>query len=533
MRAASPRELIEGDVLTRRKRRATPSPDAAPDATPSKNRALYNPADFDRFAPEPPATPGNEEVYRHQSRKDYARLIHSAAFRRLQGKTQLFPNHESDFFRNRLTHSLEVAQIAKSIAVKLNSTEEFFRSDPIATDVVETAALAHDLGHPPFGHNGEKALDEAMANFGGFEGNAQTLRILSKLEKKRTRIDRYKTVDAAGRDQRAGLNLTARVLAAVLKYDNEIPRRLKDRKNSDVVKGYYHTERELVARIKKSVLGKEPPAGEFKTVECSIMDVADDIAYSTYDIEDALKGGFTSPIDMISASPEHLRAVADTVKKRLDNFYPDLSAKLRAFSALDARDVFVSNFATLFAVSEADAKTITRAAPKTMNLLASDDYKAFLVASANDLSNQVASDGYRRTQLTSDLVGKFIRGVEFIPDHQRPALSRVRLKVDLFKEVETFKVFAYESLINSARLKLAEYSGKSIVKTIFEKLNDANNKGYMLLPEDFRGLYQRLAEPDEQARVVCDFVAGMTDRYAMEFYSRLTAPDKATLWKPL
>jgi len=125
-----------------------------------------------------------EEVGRSAFRRDYGRLLHSPAFRRLQGKTQLFPGHESDFFRNRLTHSLEVAQVAKGIASQINDSEPTFQKDPIDTDLVEFAALAHDLGHPPFGHNGEAALDDCMKEFGGFEGNAQTLRLLAAVEKK-------------------------------------------------------------------------------------------------------------------------------------------------------------------------------------------------------------------------------------------------------------------------------------------------------------------------------------------------------------
>ncbi len=138
-------------------------------------KRLYLKSDYDRIVKI------GEEPHRSAFRRDNGRLIHSAVFRRLQGKTQLFPNYESDFFRNRLTHSIEVAQIAKGITEQINSSEEYFKQHPINTDLVETAALAHDLGHPPFGHNGEKALDHVMKPYGGFEGNAQTLRILTKL----------------------------------------------------------------------------------------------------------------------------------------------------------------------------------------------------------------------------------------------------------------------------------------------------------------------------------------------------------------
>ena len=225
--------------------------------------------------------PSGERAYRRPARRDYARLIHCPAFRRLQGKTQLFPGVESDFFRNRLTHSLEVAQIAKSIALKLNCDSPYFQRHPLDLDLVETAALAHDLGHPPFGHNGEEALDSCMRRAGGFEGNAQTLRILARLEKKKPAAIASKV------DERVGLDLTCRTLASVLKYDRHIP---FERTDDGVVKGYYDSERELVERIKKAVLGRRvAPDGTFKTIECGIMDLADDIAYSTYDLEDAFK----------------------------------------------------------------------------------------------------------------------------------------------------------------------------------------------------------------------------------------------------
>lgn len=140
---------------------------------------LYTQADYQRERLTPKQAP-----YRSDFRRDYARILHCPSFRRLQGKTQLFPGIESDFFRNRLTHSLEVAQVAKAIALRLNLEHDYFKDNPIDVDLIETAALSHDIGHPPFGHTGEKALDDCMKGKGGFEGNAQTLRILARLEKK-------------------------------------------------------------------------------------------------------------------------------------------------------------------------------------------------------------------------------------------------------------------------------------------------------------------------------------------------------------
>lgn len=121
--------------------------------------------------------------WRHPTTRDYGRVLHSPSFRRLGGKTQVFPINESDFFRTRLTHSLEVSQIAEGIAQYLNEKPEF-EFDKINERLCVTASLMHDLGHPPFGHNGERALDDAMRGFGGFEGNAQTIRIITRIEKK-------------------------------------------------------------------------------------------------------------------------------------------------------------------------------------------------------------------------------------------------------------------------------------------------------------------------------------------------------------
>jgi dGTPase len=205
-------------------------------------------------------------------RRDWSRLIHSPCFRRLQGKTQLFPSDENDFYRNRLTHSLEVAQIASGIAENLNAKpDEFFKDNPVDVDLVYFAGLAHDLGHPPFGHNGEKALDHLLTRFGGFEGNAQTLRILARLEKKETLsfpfTDSEPLPIVENEDQRLGLNLTFRSLASILKYDREIPQITEDRKESEKskpIKGYYCTEADLVKDIKQNVVGGQ--VAEFKTI---------------------------------------------------------------------------------------------------------------------------------------------------------------------------------------------------------------------------------------------------------------------------
>ncbi|MBN1902514.1 dNTP triphosphohydrolase, partial [Candidatus Sumerlaeota bacterium] len=266
-----------------------------------------------------------EDYIRSPFRRDFARLIHSAAFRRLQGKTQLFPLSESDFFRNRLTHSLEVAQISKSIAILINKKliQKELDKIPIQErdkylidyDLVEFAALAHDLGHPPFGHQGEFALDECMKEFGGFESNAQNLRILCRLEKKEKNTD-YPSGIESGEDKRLGLNLTYRSLASILKYDKQIP--YKGNKRKKPKKGYYNSDSYLVKRIKKGISGNDT-IQNFKTIECQIMEIADDIAYSTYDLEDAFKTKFLSPMEILAEEDIILDKVARSVCENIED----------------------------------------------------------------------------------------------------------------------------------------------------------------------------------------------------------------------
>jgi dGTPase len=170
---------------------------------------------------------------------------------------------------------------------------------------------------PPFGHDGERALDQLMTKYGGFEGNAQTLRILPRLEKKE--IEPRALLDARGNDNRVGLNLTYRTIASILKYDREIP--ITRSASAGVKKGYYHTEAPIVTAVKSDIAPKVGP-GIFKTIECSIMDLADDIAYSTYDLEDAFKAGFLSPISMAAANDKLKARIAEVVNQKLMLNYP-------------------------------------------------------------------------------------------------------------------------------------------------------------------------------------------------------------------
>lgn len=475
---------------------------------------LYNPSDYERVRQPYPNIKGIEEPYRSEFRRDYARIIHSPAFRRLEGKTQLFPCNESDFFRNRLTHSLEVAQIGKSIALKLNNQEKEFKKYKIDTDLIETICLAHDIGHPPFGHNGEEALDKCMRPYGGFEGNAQTLRILAKLGKKEFIKSTSKYIDS-----RVGFNYTYRTLASVLKYDKQIPyeRKLENK----VKKGYYKDEAKLVEIIKRNVV-RDSSVKEFKTIECYIMDVADDIAYSTYDLEDAFKGGFITPLDMISANKKLLEKVSAEITKNIGY----------SFTSEDVyKEILIIFFEQEELIQEnelLDLKGINFTREKLVKVI-SQAYRRSL---------KMSQDGYARTMFTSDLVGPFIRGVRLDYNHKHPALSKVYLEDSVFRKVEVLKHFVYQSLIMSPRLEISAYRVYEIIQAIFKALTSeiadgiSLVDGFLLLPDDFRMVYEQSRSKPKKMRTICDFIAGMTDQYAIEFYGRLKSENPQTIFKP-
>jgi dGTPase len=156
---------------------------------------------------------------------------------------------------------------------------------------------------------------------------------------------------------------------------------------------------------------------------------------------------------------------------------------------------------------------------------------ADMLSIAADASEKLAANGYYRTSFTSELVKRAMNGIELKFNAERPDLSRVRLDIVTFREVETLKNLCYESLIMSPMLKLTEYRGKQIIKAIFNALRTDN--GHFLMPDDFRTLYEMLREPDEKDRVICDFIAGMTNRYSIEFYGRLFGTTSASIYSPI
>jgi dGTPase len=399
-----------------------------------------------------------------------------------------------------------VAQIAAGIARSINKQlADVSDLALIDVDLVQFAALAHDLGHPPFGHNGEAALDEVMLQYGGFEGNAQSLHIL-------TSVERRQVTGQAGQPSTSfGLDLTARTLASVLKYDRAIP--TKRRKNSKVLKGYYSSEREIVRRVKESVAPGR--SGAIKTIECAIMDVADDIAYSTYDLEDSLHAHFLTPSELLRGLLMNKAVSASVLKQTNETLQKTRHSRVSKADLLE-------HASTALAFTVLPSPTSGTPVSRTLNA-------AMQGVAAYQRDRRLVEDGPQRSRFTAERVGRLLDGVEFAFNRKMPSLSTVRLGRNALLEVEIVKHLNYEMVIRSPRLAIPERRGKAIVAKLFREL--VASKG-TLLPSDWAARYNESTSAQQRMRVVCDFVAGMTDRYAVEVHDALFGAGK-TIFKPM
>ena len=367
-----------------------------------------------RRFPEPPPE------HRSEFQRDRDRIVHSAAFRRLEYKTQVFVNHEGDMFRTRLTHSIEVAQIARSVARILRLNEV----------LSETIALAHDLGHTPFGHAGQDALNHCMRDYGGFEHNLQSLRIVDVLEEKYAEFD--------------GLNLTFETREGILKHCSA------DNARS-------------LGEIGQRFLQKQQPG-----LEAQITNVADEIAYNNHDIDDGLRAGLLSIEQLCEV--QLFREQFDTVTAA----YPKL-ARRRAIHEIIRRMINRQ-------VSDLMATTRLR-------------IEAARPQSRDDILNQPAP-----------LAG-------FSDDMQ--AMNR------------ELKRFLREHLYRHYRVHRMTAKARNIIRTLFDSFLDDVR---LLPPEAQRKAAALEAEHGipGRARAVADYIAGMTDRYAIQEYERIFSPATLT-----
>jgi dGTPase len=427
---------------------------------PAPAREGYDDHDRARLLPEPPKGSGLGEHHRPEKRspfsRDRARVLHSAALRRLAGKTQVVgPGEAADITgipRTRLTHSLEVAQIGRGIAEELGC-------DP---DVVDTAGLAHDIGHPPFGHNGERALDEFAAACGGFEGNAQTLRILTRLEPK------VALVDAAG-EHPGGLNLTRATLDASCKY----PWR---RRGGERKFGAYAEDGAVFDWVREGARGNR------RCVEAQVMDWSDDVAYSVHDVEDGILSG------------------------RID---------LAALSAPEERAVLALLASTHFG---ADPAACEVAAAELSRLPVVDAVKGFDTATAPAVAHAALK------RLTSELVGRFVRAATDATLDVHGDGPVLRYTADLVvpaeaaAEVALLKAVALRYVMSDPDRLRMQARQREVLRELAETLL-AGAPG--TLDPVRAGEWAAAGDDAARLRVVVDQVAVLTDAGAIAWHRRL------------
>ena len=345
-----------------------------------------------------------EHPYRTRFQRDRDRVIHSSAFRRLEYKTQVFVYHEGDYYRTRLTHSMEVAQIARSICKSMQLNE----------DLAESIALSHDLGHPPFGHTGQKILNGLLKNHGGFEHNKQGLRVVRLLEK------RY--------PEFSGLNLTWELQEGISKHSTDTENPIMR------VKGY-----------------------NFPSLEAQVVDCADGIAYNAHDLDD----GITS--ELLNLEQVRKLALWREHEKDLDLKYKNLDFKLKKYQIV------------------------------------------------RQIINDLISD-FRKTTL-KNLKASKIQSV----DDVRCAKKRMAgFSALMSKKNGELKKFLHKNLYNHRKVKRMEFKSEMCLTGLF----NAFTSNSALLPETV----ERDGDYDSLQRRICDYISGMTDRYAISEYKKLYSP---------
>ncbi|MBE0359388.1 anti-phage deoxyguanosine triphosphatase [Pseudoalteromonas aliena] len=402
---------------------------------------------------------------------DRSRIIHAAAFRRLQAKTQIMGIGLNDFYRTRLTHSLEVSQIGTGILRHLKAQHSDFTHFP-SSGLLETLCLAHDIGHPPFGHGGEIALNYMMRNHGGFEGNAQTLRIVAKLEP-------YSNGH--------GMNLTRRTLLGFIKYpafidtlwhtipDSTMPRAFIKADDWRPAKGVYNDDSaifnwivEPLSENDKALLGNHATSDKYrakttyKSLDSAIMEHADDIAYAVHDLEDAIA----------------------THVLTLDDWQTHALPQLKTL-----------NFEWL------------------NNMLDSLTKRLF------------SKHDYERKDAIGELVNTFIIHIHLDiqnDDFECPILKyTAKLDVQYDSVLQILKHFVFQRLIRDPEMQQIEFKGQNLLIELFTAFA---SDPLRLLPETTQAQYIEAEKQNQGMRIICDYLSGMSDEYAYKTYQRLFSP---------
>lgn len=411
------------------------------------NRPFYTGFDTATRMPSQP----RPEDYRSAFQVDRDRIIHTAAFRRLQNKTQVFLSGEYDFYRTRLTHSIEVAQIGRSICARFAATSPLPGPDgSIDGDLVEAACLAHDIGHPPFGHTGERTLNRLMRPYGGFEGNAQTLRLLTR------------TIFSG---QHNGMNPTRAFMDAVLKYKT-LHSQLADPENHFI---YDDQAPDLAFVLDGEAFPESLPPGverdAVRSIECQIMDWADDTAYSLNDVADGIRAGFIT-CDRIERWAED-----QSLEEEISHYVVKLCDTIR-------RD-----------------RVESRLNRKIGEFIAA----AGLVEDSTFLGNKT---GRHRLRL---VIGR-----------------------DAAQECRLYKSLSSALVFQSPQLQQLDRKADQILSKLFGAFAEEyivpdrpSRNHFRILPADEEKVVWEAGSEAARARLVCDAVASMTDGFASRTYQRL------------
>ena len=381
------------------------------------------------FACQPDASKGRlwpERLssFRSPFQRDRDRIIHSSAFRRLKHKTQVFVEHEGDYYRTRLTHTIEVAQVARTIAGVLG----------LNTDLAEAVALAHDLGHTPFGHTGEDAMERLMAPYGGFDHNAQALRIVTRLERHYADFD--------------GLNLTWETLEGIAKHNGPVTGPNADRKHDGPLP---YALAEVNAQWDLEL-------DTHASAEAQVAAIADDVAYSHHDLHDGLRSGLFTEADLMELP------VTGPAFEEVDRTYPGLDRMRRRHEAL--RRVFGRMVEDVIAVAQ---NRLTSAQPKSVD------------------------------------------------DIRHMGTTIIRFSKPLYQDLKAVRSFLFHRMYRAPSVMAVRAEVTRMVDDLFPLFLRQPD----LLPEEWQADVAAARDETHLARTVADYVAGMTDRFAIQEHQRL------------